>query len=86
MTVFYNSFSACAHCLDCPTDGNTDGKCLLCEDGYIVNDDGTCQPCIDIEKDEDTCKACSDGHIGRFLKDDVCLCKLLIDNERMISK
>ena len=64
-------FSACDHCLDCPLSG----ECLLCEDGYIVNDDGTCQPCIDIEKDETTCKQCTDGKIGRFFKDDVCLCK-----------
>ena len=68
-------FPACAHCLDCPTDGKLDGKCLLCEDGYVVNDDGTCQPCINTEKDEVTCKACANGKIGRFFKEDACLCK-----------
>ena len=65
------SLSACAHCVEGEC---LDGGCVTCKPGYILNDDGTCHACPNVD-DVLTCSQCSSDTRARFFSANTCLCE-----------
>ena len=64
--------SACAHCVEGQCLG---GGCVTCKAGYILNDDGTCHACPNVDNSEVTCLQCSSETRVRFFSANTCLCE-----------
>ena len=65
------SLPACAHCVEGEC---LDGGCVTCEPGFILNDDGTCHACPNVDNPE-TCSECSSDTRARFFSSNTCLCE-----------
>ena len=63
--------SACENCVECPLTGG----CTACDPGFILNVDGTCQSCPNVDGSENTCLECGSTTRGRFFDSGSCLCK-----------
>ena len=67
-------YSVCVNCKDCsPKEG-----CRECDTGFILNVDGTCQPCPNVDADGN-CAQCGSSTRGRFLESGTCSCKIQIE-------
>ena len=72
--ISYDNYklSACAHCIEGQC---RDGGCEICKAGYILNDDGTCHACPNVDDSEVTCSQCSSKTRARFFSANTCLCE-----------